>query len=108
MPEAVHQVWPSYPRQAREANLEGVVDVFALVTAEGTVAKVYEAGPRVKGVARRISVSMDETAEQTASGKALREAAANAVRAWTFKPATCGGQPIAAWVRVPVHFKLQD
>jgi TonB-like protein len=108
MPEAVHQVWPSYPRQAREANLEGVVDVFALVTAEGTVAKVYEAGPRVKGMARRISVSMDETAEQTASGQALREAAANAVRAWTFKPATYGGQPIAVWVRVPVHFKLQD
>ena len=36
----------------------------------------------------------------------LDSAAAAAVRQWRFKPAMASGQPVAAWVEVPVRFTL--
>ena len=37
----------------------------------------------------------------------LDEAAQEAVKSWTFTPATQGGTPISGWVTVPIVFKLQ-
>jgi periplasmic protein TonB len=37
----------------------------------------------------------------------LDDAAIEAVKGWTFVPATQGGQPIAGWVTVPIDFRLQ-
>ena len=96
VPEAVNKVWPKYPGAAVGFGVGGVVDVYVLVTAEGTVARVH-AAERLRH------------AEGPAAllGGVLREAAESAVRDWTFKPATCGDRPIAVWVRVPVHFRLE-
>jgi len=102
-PEAVHQVWPVYPKRAREAGVSGTIEVYALVTAEGTVAAARATGPRVWP--RYPSLSPADPAK---SDMGMREAAVNAVRAWTFKPAMCGSRPVAYWVKVPVRFKLQD
>ena len=45
---------------------------------------------------------------QRSSGHELLDgAAADAVKNWTFAPATQGGQPVAGWVTVPIVFKLQ-
>ncbi len=96
MPEVAHRVKPRYPSLAQSYGVAGTVDVYALVTAEGTVARVRAGGPlrQAEGPAQMF-------------GGVLREAAMNAVRAWIFKPATCGGQPVAVWVMVPVRFSLR-
>ena len=44
----------------------------------------------------------------TSSGRTLLDdAALEAVKTWTFTPATQGGNPISGWVTVPIVFKLQ-
>jgi len=76
---------PAYPEWAREAGIEGRVVVEALVARDGRVLKV-----RVKE-----------------GEKSLSEAAVKAVRAWKFRPARWNGRPVAAWVAVPIVFRLQ-
>ena len=45
---------------------------------------------------------------QTSSGRSvLDDAAIEAVKRWTFTPATQGGTAISGWVTVPIVFKLQ-
>ncbi len=45
---------------------------------------------------------------QRSSGReVLDNAATEAVKKWTFAPATQGGQPVAGWVTVPIVFQLQ-
>jgi protein TonB len=45
---------------------------------------------------------------QKSSGREiLDEAASEAVKKWTFAPATQGGKPVGGWVTVPIVFRLQ-
>jgi TonB family protein len=81
-----HKVAPEYPGVARDAKVEGTVMVSALVGADGTV----------KDAKVQTSIPM------------LDSAALDAVRQWTFMPATdAAGTPVEARVVVPVKFKLQ-
>lgn len=84
MPDAQKRVAPAYPAAAREHRVSGVVQVRALVRVDGTVERVA------------VFHSIPE----------LDQAALDAVRQWTFKPATCGGRPVAVWVIIPVRFTL--
>jgi len=36
----------------------------------------------------------------------LNEAAVDAVRRWVFKPAISNNKPVAAWIEIPIHFRL--
>lgn len=77
---------PAYPPLLRRMGEEGKVLLRVFVTAEGNAAEV------------RI---------QTSSGSPLfDEAAMNAVRHWRFVPARQGDAAVAAWVQVPIAFKL--
>ena len=77
---------PGYPDAARRQRQEGTVSLRVLVSASGEASQVVLAGS--SGVS------------------SLDQAALRAVRRWRFKPARQNGQPIRAWVRVPVRFKL--
>jgi TonB family protein len=85
LPERLFGVAPSYPAEARRLGISGVVHVQTLVRADGTVDRVFA------------SKSIPE----------LDEAAFAAVRAYKFKPAICGGRPVAVWVINPVRFTLR-
>lgn len=77
---------PEYPPRAIELDLTGTVIVRALLDPEGD--------PR-------------ETRVHRSSGSPMLDGAAlAAVRNWAFEPASRDGQRIAAWVEVPVHFRL--
>lgn len=79
---------PDYPETARRMRQEGTVSLRVLVNASGQAAEVAIA---------------------TSSGiSSLDQAAIRAVRRWRFTPAHQTGQPIAAWVRVPIRFKLNQ
>lgn len=78
---------PRYPPLARRMGEQGKVVLGVLVSAGGDPAKVEV---------------------RTSSGsEVLDEAALDAVKHWRFVPARKGGQPVEAWVLVPITFTLQ-
>jgi len=77
---------PVYPVNARRLRVEGTVLLNVLVGVDGMV--------------REVKVLEAE------GGKLLSPAAVDAVRQWTFTPATRGGQPVQCWHKVPIRFAL--
>jgi protein TonB len=77
---------PTYPVAAREQGLEGVVTLNVEVLASGRVGVVY------------VAVS--------SGARTLDDAAADAVRRWTFAPARNGTRAVDSLVEVPVKFSL--
>lgn len=78
---------PEYPRLAREAGIEGLVVVRALVDRDG----------RVK-----------ETLIGKGAHELLDQAALAAAMECTFKPAIQNKNPVAVWVAIPFNFHLRD
>lgn len=85
-PYAVYSPSPEYPSEARRNKCQGRVIVRVLIEASGGVADAVLAK----------SSGYDE----------LDEAAVEVLYRWRFNPAYRDGQPVAAWVKVPVSFKL--
>jgi len=77
---------PIYPEFAKEALIQGTVILHALISADGTISNIR--------VFRGIT--------------GLNDAAVDAVRRWTFEPATKEGQPICTWIEVAVEFHLAE
>ena len=77
---------PTYPAVSRRLGETGVVHLRVQVSAEGHATEVLV--HRSSGYPR------------------LDQAALAAVRAWRFVPAQQAGQAIAAWVIVPLNFRL--
>lgn len=77
---------PAYPPRARAKGLEGYVVLRFLVGADGQVKKVSVVESSPEGV--------------------FEEAALQAARNWTFKPATYQGQPVSLAVNRRLSFKL--
>jgi protein TonB len=78
---------PEYPRRARQLGFEGTVVLNVRINQKGGVEDV------------KIAVS---------SGYSLLDQSAlRSVKAWLFKPAQRGYQPVAAWVQVPVRYTLE-
>jgi len=84
LPEAITRVAPAYPDSARNAGVDGTVQLLALVCACGEVSDV------------RVMKSIPM----------LDAAAVAAVRQWKFKPALSNGDAAAVWVGIPVKFTL--
>lgn len=78
---------PDYPPLSRRLGEEGRVLLRVLVSPAGTA---------------------DEVEIRSSSGHArLDEAARDTVRRWKFVPAKRGPQPVAAWVLIPISFRLE-
>jgi protein TonB len=84
----LHNPKPPYPLIARRLKLEGTVIVRVLVSPAGKAEIV------------RMGVS--------SGASVLDQAALNAVQGWSFVPAQQGGQPVSAWVDVPIRFRLTE
>jgi len=79
---------PVYPEECRRGGQEGTVTLRVLVRRDGTVGEVQVAA---------------------ASGvKAFDRAASRAAKRWRFEPARRGDQPVEAWMKIPVIFRLED
>jgi TonB family protein len=85
LPEVIRKVPPSYPDEARNAGIQGLVVIQALIGRDGKVKDT------------RIVTSIPE----------LDQAAESAVRQWVFTPALAYEKPVAVWVAVPVKFALR-
>jgi protein TonB len=80
-----HDAKPTYPADAQNAHVQGVVIIEALVDPTGTVANA--------GVLRSIPM--------------LDAAALGAVSRWRFMPTLLNGQPVSVIMTVTVNFTLQ-
>lgn len=78
---------PTYPLVARRNGEQGTVVLRVRVTRDGMPASV--------------------DIEKTSRSSHLDDAALETVRTWRFVPARQNGQPVEAWVLVPVVFKLE-
>jgi protein TonB len=83
-PTKVRHVPPRYPDVAKQARVQGVVVLEAVIspTGEVTNVKVLRGAPL------------------------LNDAAADAVRQWSYTPTTLNGEPVAVVMTVTVNFRL--
>jgi len=84
-PEILRRVEPQYPEAARKARIEGVVILDAVIAASGEVEEV------------RVIRS---------AGRLLDDAAAEALRRWTYRPATLNGRAVRVLLTVTVSFRV--
>ena len=79
----VHRVAPTYPAEARKANLQGIIALDIVVGRDGSVVSMHALnGPEV-----------------------LARAAMDALRWWKFEPYRVNGEPAAVETTVAVEFK---
>jgi TonB family protein len=86
-PQPIRTVTPKYTDVARKARIEGMVEIEAVVMADGTVGDT------------RVIKSIDALL-------GLDDEAVKAVKAWKFMPATRFGQPLASVVVLVMRFDL--
>ncbi len=78
---------PEYPPQSRSEGEQGRVILRVFVNAQGG--------------AERVEIRKSSGFDR------LDEAARATVRRWRFVPARQGGEPVSAWVNVPISFSLE-
>jgi TonB family protein len=76
---------PTYPAAALVGNHRGVVTIRAQVLTNGQVGEMFVRPPRVAPV--------------------LEQAAMDTIRRWRFKPARRNGEPVSAWVNIPIEYR---
>lgn len=86
-PTAISTPDPLYPKTAKEERRQGEVRLWCVIGTDGSV--------RDAGIVKSLAQDFDESA-------------INAVRQWTFKPATKDGQPVEVKINVEVSFKLYN
>jgi protein TonB len=80
----MHRVQPEYPTLARQARIQGIVVLRALITRDGKIANV-----------------------QVVSGHPLLvQSAIDAVRQWTYRPYQLNNEPVEVETQVTVKFAL--
>jgi len=77
---------PQYTEIARNARIQGVVIVEAIIDKDGSVSNVK--------VLKGLPMGLDQ-------------AAVDAVRVWRFQPATLNGKPVAVIYNLTINFQLQ-
>lgn len=85
-PELLSRVKPDYTEEMRVNEVEGIVTARLLVDIDGTV--------------KAVEITAD-------LGFGSRESAESAFRKLRFKPARCGVEPVAVWIRMKYRFVLQ-
>jgi protein TonB len=87
-PKPIHKVNPTYPQDAKEEGVEGIVVLDAVLTQEGIVR---------------------DTRVMKGEDTRLVDAAQAAVGQWRFEPALdANGEPVAVIFTVTIRFMLAD
>ncbi len=84
-PVPVDKPEPQYPQEAKDSRLQGVVGLSLVVNKQGRAETI------------RVEKSLDP---------GLDQAAIDAIRKWTFQPATKDGKPVVVRAKIEVNFRL--
>ena len=85
-PKPIRKPEPAYTPEARIRKVQGTVTLFVRIDPQGNVTDIGDVEP--------LDAGLDSAAMQTIRNE------------WKFKPATCGGNPVATEFEVEVTFKL--
>jgi TonB family protein len=85
-PMALSMPMPSYTQEARDARIEGIVLLQAIVRKDGTVDSFK--------VLRGLGYGLDESAIDTVAKR------------WRFQPGTLNGQPVNVQANIEISFRL--
>ncbi len=85
-PKLIREVRPIYPPLARQARIQGVVKINAIVSRDGSVQSLQVAGGH----------------------PLLLAAAMDAVRQWRYEPTLLNGEPVEVVLVVDVNFRLSN
>lgn len=85
-PQVLHSVQPRYTEAGRKAGVQGAVIVEAIINERGKVTDIH--------VLRGLPAGLEQSA-------------VDAVRQWTFKPATLDGRPVKVYFTLTVNFTIQ-
>ena len=85
-PILISQVQPTYTPEAKEARIQGTIEIVATVNEDGSV--------KVESVKKGLGYGLDE-------------AATAAVEQWRFRPGTKDGKPVATMMSLLVNFSLR-
>ena len=85
-PVAIYKVNPAYTPEAREARIQGTIEVVATIREDGTV--------KVESISRGLGYGLDE-------------AAGAAVEQWKFMPAKKDGKSVAVTTKILINFSLR-
>ena len=88
-PAVITEAKPKYTPDAMRAKIEGIVEVEAIILADGSVGPV------------RVVRSLDKEL-------GLDAAAIAAVKQWTFKPGRKDGEAVAVLVNIELSFTIRD
>ena len=83
-PKVVHRVEPKYSESAREAKIDGVVVLSAVISTDGKAEKIV--------VLRKLEPSLDQNA-------------ITAVEQWKFEPGTREGVPVRVKATIEINFR---
>ena len=78
---------PAYPGRARREGWQGTTTLRVQVSPKGKPGTIQ--------------------IQRSSGREMLDDAAVEAVKEWSFVPATQGGEPVSGWVNVPIVFQLQ-
>jgi TonB family protein len=81
-PKLIYQERPIYPELAKQARIQGAVELKVWISAEGTVDQIK----LISGHPLLVKAAMD------------------AVKEWRFRPAWWSGEPVAAVISVSMRF----
>jgi protein TonB len=84
MAKLTHQVTPVYPPLARQARVEGTVQLQAIISRDGRI----------------------QDLRVTSGHPLLIQAAVDAVRQWVYQPTTLNGSPVEVLTTIDVYFTL--
>jgi TonB family protein len=87
-PEILTRTAPVYPESAKANKVEGVVVLECVIDEQGKVTQAE--------------------LKQTSRNQDLDQSALDAVKTWTFKPATVKGKPVAVYYFLTMNFQLDD
>ena len=85
-PTLLTKVEPKYTKEAAKKKIQGTTVLFVVINTDGQAQEV------------RVTKSLDAGLDQKA---------VEAVRQWSFDPATKDGQPVAVKATIEVNFKLK-
>ncbi len=88
-PEVIKEVKPGYTADAMRQRIQGLVEVQAVILADGTVGPV------------RVVKSLDKEF-------GLDAEAVKALKQWQFRPGTKDGEAVAVMVNIELTFTLKD
>jgi protein TonB len=86
-PILIHKAEPQYTKEARDAKLEGTVELSTMIGADGVPSEI--------NVVRGLGMGLDEKAVEC-------------LRQWRFKPATSHSEPVSTKASVQINFRLLD